>query len=247
MADQEGLANGRIGFLAGALGALGIVRLGAGLLLALAPLMAGLLLFAGTRDLFFGWLRALGAFALGAIAVPVVLAVELAILEPWLRDALIQREAQVLVPSMPTELVVITLSFALVSFGLLAVIARLVFFGGMPLLRLPGLSPRASQAEPSFAARPAIAGAAGRSRPNPSRAFTVADAVAQSMRREDRTATANAVPLHRRPPRWTSKPDCRHCARRRPPNRSAAPFARPMRAAPAAPLRPVRNETPAYD
>lgn len=183
--DQEGLANGRIGFLAGALGALGIVRLGAGLLLALAPLMAGLLLFAGTRDLFFGWLRALGAFALGAIAVPVVLAVELAILEPWLRDALTQREAQVLVPSMPTELVVITLSFALVSFGLLAVIARLVFFGGMPSLRLPGLAPRGYQAEPSFVARPAMAGAAGAAG-EPSRAFTVADAVTQSMRREDR-------------------------------------------------------------
>jgi type IV secretion system protein VirB6 len=192
VADQEGLANGRIGFLAGALGALGIVRLGAGLLLALAPLMAGLLLFAGTRDLFFGWLRALGAFALGAIAVPVVLAVELAILEPWLRDALSQREAQVLVPSMPTELVVITLSFALISFGLLAVIARLVFFGGMPALRLPGLIPRANQAEPSFVARPAIVGAAGAAG-EPSRAFTVADAVTQSMRREDRRDSQRGV------------------------------------------------------
>lgn len=184
VADQEGLANGRIAYLAGVLGPLGIVRLGAGLLLAIAPLMAGLLLFAGTRDLFFGWLRALGAFALGGVVIPLVQAVELAALEPWLRDALAQREAQVLTPSMPTELVVLTLAFALISFGLLAIIARLMFFGGLTVPRWLAAPTGPFRAE-SMLTAPAFAGGANGAAP--SRAFMVADAVAQTMRREERS------------------------------------------------------------
>lgn len=183
LADQEGLANGRTAFLAGLLGPTAIVRLGAGLLLALAPLMAGLLLFAGTRDVFFGWLRALGTVALGALALKVVYGVELAVLEPWLRDALVQREAQVLTPSMPTELVVITVSFALVAFGLLALIARVLFFGGfaLPKLFLPAVAaPRGNGGVSAFAGT-ASAGSAA-----PTRALMVSEAVAQAMRREER-------------------------------------------------------------
>jgi type IV secretion system protein VirB6 len=184
LADQEGLANGRIAFLAGALGPLAIVRLGAGLLLALAPLMAGLLLFVGTRDLFFGWLRALGTVAMGALALTVTLGIELAVLEPWLADALVQRQGLVLTPSMPTELVVITVSFALVSFGLLALVARIFFFGGMalPRLTLPRFeTPQFERQE----LRPAY-GAAGPTGELPTRAFMVAEAVAQTLRREER-------------------------------------------------------------
>lgn len=183
LADQEGLANGRIAFLAGILGPMAIVRLGAGLLLALAPLMAGLLLFAGTRDLFFGWLRALGTLALGALALTITLRVELAVLEPWLADALAQRTGQVLTPSMPTELVVITFSFALASFGLLALIARIFFFGGMTVPKIftrQAASPQIDGREISLAASAGSGGVA------PSRAFLVSSAVAQSMRREDR-------------------------------------------------------------
>ena len=183
LADQEGLANGRVAFLAGVLGPLAIVRLGAGLLLALAPLMAGLLLFAGTRDLFFGWLRGLGAVALGALAITVTLGVELAVLEPWLRDAMAQREGQVLTPSMPTELVVMTISFALVSFGLLALVTRIFFFGGMRLPQIFTQQGGQAQADaPAF--RPAYA--SGPDGAAPSRAFMVSEAVAQTMRREDR-------------------------------------------------------------
>jgi type IV secretion system protein VirB6 len=145
--------------------------------------MAGLLLFAGTRDVFFGWLRALGTVALGALALNVVYGVELAVLEPWLRDALVQREAQVLTPSMPTELVVITVSFALVAFGLLALIARVLFFGGfaLPKLFLPAVA--APRGEGGFSA---LAGAASAGSAAPTRAFMVSEAVAQAMRREER-------------------------------------------------------------
>ena len=183
LADQEGLANGRTAFLAGLLGPTAIVRLGAGLLLALAPLMAGLLLFAGTRDLFFGWLRALGAVALGALALTIVYGVELAVLEPWIRDALAQREAQVLTPSMPTELVVITLAFVLVAFGLLALIAKVFFFGGFALPKLIRPTVAVPRGELPFAP---LAGAYGEGGAAPTRAFVVSEAVAQAMRREER-------------------------------------------------------------
>jgi type IV secretion system protein VirB6 len=182
LADQEGLANGRIAFLAGVIGPLGIVRLGAGLLLALAPLMAGLLLFAGTRDLFFGWLRGLGMLAMGSLVLAVVFGVELSILEPWLRDALAQRDAMFLTPSAPTELFVITLAFALVSFGLLALLVRIFFFGGLGLPRL--------LAQLQSAGAPRLASGLHQTanapyREAPSRAFLVAEAVAQTVRREE--------------------------------------------------------------
>lgn len=190
LADQEGLANGRIAFLAGVIGPLGIVRLGAGLLLALAPLMAGLLLFGGTRDLFFGWLRALAMLAVGALALAVILGVEVSILGPYLRDALAQRDGQVLTPSAPTELFVMTLAFALISYGMLAMLARIFFFGGLGVPRLlaslrPALAaPGASHSGPALFAE---------QREPPSRAFLVADAVAQTLRREERQSNTSRV------------------------------------------------------
>lgn len=183
LADQEGLANGRIAFLAGTIGPLGIVKLGAGLLLALAPLMAGLLLFGGTRDLFFGWLRGLGLLALGALALTVILGVEVSVLGPYLRDALAQRNGQVLTPSAPTELFVMTLAFALMSFGVLALLTRIVFFGG---LRMPHLLAQWQANAPSFTSGRAGPALIDTSREPPSRAYLVAEAVAQTVRREER-------------------------------------------------------------
>ena len=184
LADQEGLANGRIAFLAGVIGPLALVRLGAGLLLALAPVMAGLLLFAGTRDLFFGWLRGLGALAFGALALSMTIGVELAVLEPWLRDALALRDAQVLTPSAPTELTAITYAFALVSFALLALLAKIFFFGGFGLPRFAAMS-RTTHREVALGRGEAGTVPVGDA---PSRAFVVAEAVAQTLRREERSS-----------------------------------------------------------
>jgi type IV secretion system protein VirB6 len=181
LADQEGLSNGRLLFLTGVIGPLAIVKLGAGLMLALAPLMAGLLLFVGTRDLFFGWMRSLGALALGAFALYVIFGVQVAVLEPWLQNAVALREGQVLTPSAPTELSVITAAFLLASFGILFVIGRIFFFGGFGVPRLIARF----DAKPYFER---IAGAkALQFRPErqaPTRALVVADAVTQTMRRE---------------------------------------------------------------
>jgi type IV secretion system protein VirB6 len=184
IADLEGLGKGRITFLVGLLGPLALVRLSTGLLLALAPLMAGLLLFAGTRDLFFGWLRGLAALALGAVALAVIHGVELAVLEPWLRDALSLRDAQILTPSIPTELVALTMTFAVAAFGSLFIVARVTFFGGFGLPRLFAQLRTASPQEVGVAPTARIS---TETTEPPSRAFAVAEAVAQSLRREGRS------------------------------------------------------------
>ncbi|MGH6785520.1 MAG: type IV secretion system protein [Novosphingobium sp.] len=184
LADQQGLADGRIAFLAGVIAPLAIVRLGAGLLLALAPVVAGLLLFAGTRDLFFGWLRGLAAMFFGAVALSIAIGVELAVLEPWLRDALALREAQVLTPSVPTELSVITYAFALVSFGFLAGVAKIFFFGGFGVPRLFAASRSTFRETASVRGEQGLVPVGDA----PSRAFVVAEAVAQTLRREERSS-----------------------------------------------------------
>ena len=183
LADQAGFGWGRVAFLAGTIGPLAVVRLVAGILLALAPLMAGLLLFAGTRDLFMGWLRALGACALGSLTLSLVYAVELSLLEGWLGDALGQREVNVLTPAVPTELLVLALAFAAITWGALGLVVRLMFFAS------PGWQ-RFSEAlgEQNWFGdrqrpqeRLAFAGAPQ----DHSRAQQISDAVAQSVRREE--------------------------------------------------------------
>jgi type IV secretion system protein VirB6 len=183
--DREGLADGRMAYLAGILAPFALVRLGAGFLLALAPLMAGLLLFAGTRDLFFGWLRGLAALALGSAALSVLHGVQLAILEPWLRDALGLRASQVLTPSAPTELSVITFLFMIVSFALLFVIAKIFFFGGMGVSGLWAQVQNA-RTDGANAASPAISVASQRDAQP--RALGIAQSVSQVFARADERA-----------------------------------------------------------
>jgi type IV secretion system protein VirB6 len=189
--DREGLADGRMAYLAGILAPFALVRLGAGFLLALAPLMAGLLLFAGTRDLFFGWLRGLGALALGSACLSVLQGVQLAILEPWLRDALALRSAQVLTPSAPTELSVITSVFMVVSFALLFVIGKIFFFGGMGVQgiwqQVQVLRGRAASTVPA-------AEFANSERNAQPRALLIAESVSQVLRREERGFGVDRMP-----------------------------------------------------
>ena len=182
LADQEGFANGRVGFLVGTVGTLALVRLAAGLLLAIAPIMAGFLLFSGARGVFYGWLRGLGAVALGSLALRIVHGVEVAMLDPWLRDAIAQRDGRVLTPSAPTELVALSYSFALAALGMLALVVKIVFFSDLKVTRLIADAPRLPEWRPAL--RPAaMISADGQP---PSRAFLVAQAVAQSQQREER-------------------------------------------------------------
>ena len=99
--DSWALGWSRIAYLTGALGSLALVRLLAGLLLALGPFFIAFVLFDGTRGLFEGWLRVLAGAALGAAGLAVVLGVELALLEPWLADLLSRRYAELPIPARP--------------------------------------------------------------------------------------------------------------------------------------------------
>lgn len=138
--DENSFGLARLAYLAGLLGSYGLLRIIAGLLLALAPLAAGLLLFEATRGLFGGWLRALVLALIGSAALSVVAAGELAILMPWLNDALRLRSLGYATPAAPTELLALTLGFALMQFGAIWLMAKVAFNRGwvsMPALPQP--------------------------------------------------------------------------------------------------------------
>lgn len=127
------LGTARLVYLTATIAAFASVRLVAGLLLALGPLFIAFLLFEGTRSLFEGWIRALAAAAIGAIAVTVLLGVELALLEPWLADLIARREAQLSIGGgAATELLVVALAFALALLAGLGMAARLVLGFRLP-------------------------------------------------------------------------------------------------------------------
>lgn len=186
MGDQTGYGWGRIAFLTGILVPFAITRLGAGLLLAIAPLMAGLLLFGGTVGIFMGWLRGLVFVALASLALSVAAGAEVALIDPWIADVLAQRGGNTFTPSAPTELTVLAMAFAGVNLGLLALIAKVAF---QPHWVMPTVIARA--VEGTIMARlqqhALLAGgvtAAEQPRETLSRAQLVADAIAVSMRRE---------------------------------------------------------------
>ena len=180
--DETALGYARVAFLAGTIAPLAVIRLGAGLLLALAPLAAGMLLFEATRGLFAGWLRGLVLTMLGAMGITIVLAAELAVLEPWLSDALRLRQSGYAAPAAPTELLAITLAFAVAAFGLLFLLGRVAFHRGWPTIVVP----YSEQGRPRMAGEPATS----RSRAiaveaPPSRAYQISEAVRSTLRREE--------------------------------------------------------------
>lgn len=182
--DAFALGGARVLFLVGSIGAFAVVRLGAGLLLALGPLFFAFLLFDGTRGLFEGWLRTLIGLALGSVAVAIVLGVELALLEPWLADLAVRRSLGIAVPGISAPVFAVALVFTLVLAALLRMMVRVA--GAM---RLPRLSPQIgatiTQLEPSMLDRNyavterRTAAAAGRSR-----ATIIADSIAATEARE---------------------------------------------------------------
>lgn len=100
------------------------VRVTMALLLALGPAFIAFLLFDGTRGLFNSWVRGLAGTVIGALAVPAVLALELAIIEPQvlaLRDLVAASEP---LGSLPLEILATTGIFALVMLAALAAAVR---------------------------------------------------------------------------------------------------------------------------
>lgn len=185
LTDQYALGTARAVFLAVTISSFALVHLGAGILLALAPLMAGLLLFGQTVGLFVGWLRGLFFCALGALLLNLAQAAHLALLDPWMTDVLARRAVATYTPAAPTELLVLVLAFAGLIVGLLFLAARLSFH--VHPASLLSLFERGSDA---------TSGGEARSRPErdmlpqivepPSRAFVISQAVAGTLRREER-------------------------------------------------------------
>lgn len=85
-------------------------------LLAIAPAMAGLILFNGTRGMAQGWLGAMAAAALAPLFVLIVAAVEFAILGPMISRLLAEQAADRFENGsvMPVGLVVLVFAIALV-------------------------------------------------------------------------------------------------------------------------------------
>jgi type IV secretion system protein VirB6 len=135
--DAFALGGARILFLLTAIGGMGTLRIIAGLTLALGPFFIAFLLFDSTRSLFEGWVRVLGGAALASFGVSVALGLELAVMEPWLGDVLARRMAGEALPTVSTELFVITCLFSIVVLAAFYACARLVgAFRLAPLLRV---------------------------------------------------------------------------------------------------------------
>jgi type IV secretion system protein VirB6 len=158
LVDESALGWGRTIWLGSVIGSLAILRISGGLLLALAPLVAGLLLFDFTRGLFAGWFRGLVLVALGSLGLTLLLAVEVAVMEPWLADALNRRSLGYATPAAPTELLALALAFAIAAAGLFFLLAKIAFqnawwvpFADRARDRPAGQTP---QAVPAAAGRP---------------------------------------------------------------------------------------------
>jgi type IV secretion system protein VirB6 len=134
--DAFALGGSRILFELTAVAGLGIVRIIAGMMLALGPFFIAFLMFEDSRSLFEGWVRVLGGAALAAIGVSIALGLELALMEPWLSNVLARRMAGEALPTVSTELFVIACLFSMMVAAALYACARLAAaFRLAPLLR----------------------------------------------------------------------------------------------------------------
>jgi type IV secretion system protein VirB6 len=194
--DRFAVGASRLLFLIGAIGAFALLRIGAGFLLAFGPLFIAFLLFEGTRGLFEGWLRALIGVALGAVAVSVVLGMELALIEPWLADLLARRAADLAISGSPGQLLAISAVFAVVLASMLAMMGRVAFSWKLPIswpdlsmVRAPAVEGLRSL-QPTSRERVPTDG-----RP---RAAIIADAVWSTQRREEQAASLQTGSVTRR-------------------------------------------------
>lgn len=133
LAARAPVENGATILALSSLASLLSVRLVMGLLLALGPVFIACLLFEPTRGLFGGWVRVLVGAMLGALAVPLVLALELAVLEPQvlaLRDRVDGGQA---LGTMPLQLLVTVAVAALVLLAALVASARVGAGFALPL------------------------------------------------------------------------------------------------------------------
>ena len=191
------LGGSRILYLLTAILGIAGVRVVTGLMLGLGPFFISFVMFDNTRSLFEGWVRVLAGAALAAIGVSIVLGLELSLLEPWLSTILAQRMAGEALPSVPTELFVVTGSFAIIALAVVGACARLA--GAFRLAPWIGRGEDTRAADPQGAtASPAMLTSNVQNRDERSRAAMVADVLVAMQRREGGVrapAMANQVGL----------------------------------------------------
>ena len=180
--DVFALGAARVAFLIGSLGAFALVRLIAGLLLALGPFFIAFLLFPMTRGLTEGWVRGLLTATLGSAAIAIVLGIELALFQPWLVDLVTQRASRIAIPGIPAALLATAMIFAIGTAGVLAVIARIAF-----TVRFPALALRTTDIIPKISGGSIDVGGNANMRATAntisrSRAMTIADGIAALQR-----------------------------------------------------------------
>lgn len=181
--DDSAFGTARLLYLSSVIGSLALLRIGAGLLLALTPIVAGLYFFNQSRGIFAGWLKGLVLTIAGSIGATIVLTVQLAMIEPWLADALRVRTFGYAAPSTPIELFAMMLAFAVVHFAMIWFLAKVVFHRGW--LTLPNL-PNWPQSE--LAQQQAKLAPAQGASPQIIRAEQVSNTIERSIHRET-TAT----------------------------------------------------------
>src|SRR5205085_4420862 len=180
LSDDVGLGWSRPIFLATTMGSLGALRILAGLLLAIAPLIAGLLLFDVTRGVFAGWLRALAFVAIGSLGATLLLSIQVAVMEPWVADVLQRRSLRYVTATAPTEALALVLAFAVAMAGVMLVLARMAFqndWSRALAIVVRGGAQEAARVEPWLPARPAEI-------PVHSRALAISESVAAAVRRD---------------------------------------------------------------
>lgn len=195
IADDPAFGWARVIFLSSVVGVAMAVRVTAGILLALSPLFAGLLLFDFARGVFSGWARALVFAVVASIVTSLLLGVQLAVMEPWLAQVLQLRMAKIVAGTAPIELLILCMTFAIGLFASLAVILRLAFTLHLPSSWTNGVAAtRASS--PSILPQPpqaAISQPSPRSDPLSPRAASVARAVMATSRRVDVSPTSRTA------------------------------------------------------
>jgi type IV secretion system protein VirB6 len=180
LGDEAGYGWSRPIFLASTLGSLGVLRIAGGLLLAIAPLMAGLLLFEFSRGLFAGWLRGLAFVAIGSLGATLLLSIQVAVMEPWLADVLNRRITGGITPRAPTEALALTMAFGIAMVGLMFVLAKVAFQNAWAIAPIL----QRLQAIPALRDAPQWRPAGIAEIPVHSRALAISESVNATVRRE---------------------------------------------------------------
>lgn len=165
-----------------------------GLLLALGPVFAALLLFDSTRGVFEGWLRAALAFAFVPLFATLALLVQLTLIEPYLISLSQMRSSGV--PDLPAATSAFVLTFIASGVSLTGIIGIFIVALGFKLpLRATGAAVVGAAHPAAPASRVgAVAAQAASSHPLQPRVSAVSAAAASLDRRDARLLDSGETP-----------------------------------------------------